>query len=635
MPFQRKLTPLPLNHVELMDGFHRPRQDVNRTETLPHLYRLFEEGGRFSLYGEHPDKNVDYKIYWESEIAKFIEAACFSLSCVYDEDLDGLLDGVISELTSIQQPDGYLNAYITFRMPDRRWKNLFVCHELFNAGTLAEAAVAHCNATGKRTLLDPICRYIDYICTVFGPEAEKLKGYCGHPGIEMALVTLYDLTGEQRYLKLSRFFVEQRGQQPNWFEREDNSHAEMYWVEMLRKYYRRHNRDFYEYNQSHKPAREQREAVGHAVRAMFYYSAMADIAARFHDASLYEACLTLWEDVCGRKMYITGGVGSEYDIEGIGPAYRLPNRDAYAETCAAAGLVFWNHRLLNMTGDSRYADVIERVLYNLLPASVSLDGKEFFYENPLESDGTFARSGTFICACCPPNIAKLYASLGGYFYSSCPDGLYVHQYAASRADATVMGVNITVMQQTGYPWDGGIALLLNPEKPVEFTLRLRLPGWCRNATLAVNGTPADITAALDKGYVAVRRLWSSGDTVTLELDMPVDKVWAHPAVREDNGLLALQRGPVVYCLEEADNLKDLHRVVLPVSAELSCEPRPDLPGAVWAVTGEARLESLDGWEGNLYQPCQPKTEPCRITAVPYAVWNNRGKGTMRVWLRSV
>lgn len=633
MPTLRKLAPLPMNRVELHDAFHRPRQDVNRIGTLPHLFRLFEEGGRFSLYGEHPSKDVDYKIYWESEIAKFIEAASFSLSCQYDARLDALLDRVIADLTSIQQPDGYLNAYITFRKPDKRWKNLFVCHELFNAGTLAEAAVAHYNATGKRTLLDPICHYIDHIDTVFGPEAEKLKGYCGHPGIEMALVTLHGLTGEQRYLELSRFFVEQRGQQPNWFEREDNSDTEMYWVEMLRKYYRRHNRDFYEYNQSHRPARQQREAVGHAVRAMFFYSAMADIAGRFGDDGLYDACLALWDDVCNRKMYITGGVGSEYDIEGIGPAYRLPNRDAYAETCAAAGLVFWNHRMLNMTGDSRYADVIERVICNLLPASVSLDGKSFYYENPLESDGSFARSATFICACCPPNVAKLYASLGGYLYSCGAEELYVHQYAQSTAEAAVAGVSVAVGQTTGYPWDGRIAITLQPDRPVEFALKLRLPAWCRKADLAVNGAPVEITGLMDRGYITLRRPWNAGDEVVLHLDMPVDRIWANPLVRENNGCVALQRGPVVYCLEEADNLRDLNRLVLPKEAALAVEHRTDLLDGVPVLTGEALLQKAEGWEGGLYRAAPPDGEPFRITAVPYALWANRGKGTMRVWIR--
>jgi hypothetical protein len=635
MPFHRNLNALSCWSVHLSDSFFKPRQDINRTETLPHLYRLFKNGGRFSIYSKADSQEFDYKIYWESEIAKFIEAASYSLSLTYDTGLDALLNEVIAQLTSIQQPDGYLNAYITFKMPDKRWKNLFVCHELFNAGTLAEAAVAHFNATGKRTLLEPICRYIDYIDTVFGPEAEQLKGYCGHPGIEMALVTLYNLTRKERYLQLARFFVEQRGQQPTWFEREDNSDSEMYWVEMLRKYYRRQNRNFYEYNQSHAPAREQCEAVGHAVRAMFFYSAMADIASRFDDEGLYEACMALWDDVCNRKMYITGGVGSEYDIEGIGLPYHLPNRNAYAETCAAAGLVFWNHRLLNMTGDRKYADVIERVLYNLLPASVSLDGKAFFYENPLESDGTFARSGTFVCACCPPNIAKLYAGLGSYFYSFNDSEIYINQFAQGTAYIPMGNEGVTIVQTTDYPWSGSITISVASSLPMDFSLKLRLPSWCRKAVLAINGDLMDIQGLLDNGYIAISRRWSGDDTICFKLDMLVERMYAHPMVKEDMCCIALQRGPVVYCLEEADNIRDLHLIGIPEDSALTVTHIPEMLGGISVITGVGQLQQTSGREQELYRALPSGTEPFQFTAIPYAVWSNRGKGTMRVWLRSV
>lgn len=635
MPIHKKLAAIPCSDMRLSDTFFQPRQETNRINTLPHLYKLFKEGGRFSLYGDAPAIDVDFKIYWESEIAKFIEAASYSLANTWDAELDALLDDVIQQLTSIQQPDGYLNAYITFKKPDKRWKNLFVCHELFNAGTLAEAAVAHFRATGKRTLLDPICRYIDYIDSVFGPEAEKLKGYCGHPGIEMALVTLHELTGNDRYLQLSRFFVEQRGQRPNWFESEDNSDTEMYWVEMLRKYYRRQNRNFFEYNQSHAPAREQSEAVGHAVRAMFFYSGMADTAAAFDDAGLFEACMALWGDVCNKKMYITGGVGSEYDIEGIGKPYHLPNREAYAETCAAAGLVYWNSRLLNMTGNSRYADVIERVIYNLLPASVSLDGRAFFYENPLESDGTFERTGSFVCACCPPNVAKLYASLGSYFYSYGNGEVYVNQYAAGTARVPVGGDTVTVTQQTRYPWDGNVSLGLEIPGPLEFTMKLRLPCWCTKCSLSINGETMDTAGLLEDGYIAVCRRFLNGDRIVFDMDMPVERMYAHPMVKADKGCIALQRGPVVYCLEEADNIRDLHLLGIPAHAALAVSDNPELLGGVCTITGAAELQQLTGWDNGLYQNKPADAVPFRFTAVPYAVWGNRGKGAMLVWLRSV
>jgi DUF1680 family protein len=624
----------PCNAVRFTGEFWRSRVETNGKDTLPHLYRMFREGGRFSLQTGEDTPGGEYKMYWETEIARFIEAASYSLSCRYDEELDELADKAIGMITSVQQPDGYLNAFITFLKPEKRWKYLFICHELYNAGALMEAAAAHYRATGKRTLLDPVCRYAEYIDSAFGPEPHKLKGYGGHPGVEMGLAALYRATGNGKYLSLARHFVEQRGRQPNWFDSEESGDTAVYWVESLRRFYRESNKDFHEYNQSHLPVREQKEAVGHAVRALFLYAGMADIAMEYGDDGLQSACEALWDDICRKKMYVTGGVGSEYDIEGFGPDYSLPNKSAYAETCAAAGLVFFSQRMLLMTGDGRYADAIERVLYNLLPASVSLDGKAFFYENPQQSDGADARREIYTCACCPPNAARLLAGLGSYCYMLGGDSVYVNQYGACEARFEVRGMALTLEQATEYPWNGRVSIRIMPARPAEFTLCLRLPAWCRGYDLTLNGRCVTTVELPADGYLKLRRQWREGDAVTLDMAMPVERVYAHPSVADDVGKIALLRGPVVYCLEEADNPGGLDALAIPEAAPFRVEYREDLLGGVCVIEGSAVRLRPDGWKDMLYNFTPPAMDPCRFTAVPYAVWGNRGNGVMRIWMNS-
>ena len=630
-----RLNAPPCSAVRLEGRFWKPRLETNRTKTLPHLLQMLRSGGRLALQSGAPASSIDYKMYWETEIARYIEAASDCLACRYDAGLDALLDGVITLTVSVQQPDGYLNAYITHIKPDKRWKHLFTCHELYNAGALMEAAAAHFRATGKRTLLEPVCRYADYIDSVFGAEDGKLKGYCGHPGVEMGLVSLYQATGNPRYLSLARYFVEQRGQLPNWFDTEETGSTALYWVDSLRNFYRNHNRDFHEFNQSHLPARRLREAVGHAVRAVYFYAGMADIALEYDDEGLMDACIALWEDICGKRMYVTGGVGDEYAIEGFGPAYHLPNGSAYAETCAAAGLVFFGDRMLRLTGEGRYADVIERVLYNLLPASVSLDGTAFFYQNPQQSDGSATRQEIFTCACCPPNAARLLASLGSYFYAYNDEAVYVNQYASSEARLHAGGTGVTVEQETNYPWDGAINLTVTPDRPAEFTLCLRLPAWCQHYGVALNGEELKEGIIPINGYIRLKRQWRQGDALSLRLEMPVTRARAHPRVSDNIGKVALARGPVVYCLEETDNIHELERICIPEDAVLNVEHREDLLGGICVITGEGRKLRLDGWNGALYRAEPADWEPYYFTAVPYAVWGNRGSGAMRIWMGSM
>ncbi len=670
----RRFSPIPFTHVSVEDEFWAPRLRVNRERTLFAQYEQCRKTGRIDAF------KLDWKpgmepvphMFWDSDVAKWIEAASYSLATHPDEKLAALVDEVVSLVVGAQRPDGYLNAHFTVVEPDKRWTNLRDNHELYTAGHLIEAAVAHYQATGKRTFLEAMCRFADCIARVFGTEAGKKRGYCGHEEIELAVVKLYRATGEKGYLELSRYFVEQRGRQPHYFDLEARERGEdpaKFWA-----------RDYF-YCQAHAPVREQKEAAGHAVRAMYLYSAMADLAAELNDPSLLEACERLWESVCLRKMYVTGGVGSVRGYEGFGPDYDLAN-EAYAETCAAIGLVLFCQRMLQFDCDSRYADVMERALYNGVISGVSLDGERYFYENPLVSDGTHHRQEWFPCACCPSNLSRLLASLGTYAYSQpvAPglpasgsvrggaglrvvpkadpvkggagrrssdegDAFAVHLYIAGRADTTLpSGAAVTLRVETRYPEEGAVHITVEPGTPCEFELRLRIPGWCRKHSLAVNGEAVE--APVERGYACVKRTWHTGDVVELELDMPVERVKAHPNVQANRGRVALQRGPLVYCLEQADHSVPVRHITLPDDATLAAkkvEPQalgfpPDPLPALVVLEGEALAADPSVWQNALYRrACPPKgasgdRRRVPIRAVPYFAWDNRAPGEMVVWL---
>jgi DUF1680 family protein len=563
-------------------------------------------------------------IFWDSDVAKWIEAASYSLGTHPNPELEAKVDEVVRLIVAAQQPDGYLNTYFTAVEPDKRWTNLRDWHELYCAGHLIEAAVAHFQATGKRVLLDALCRYVDYIDTVFGTAPGKKRGYPGHEEIELALIKLYQVTGEKRYLHLAEYFVNERGRQPHYYDREARLRGEdpaAFWART------------YEYNQSHLPVREQHEAVGHAVRAMYLYSAMADLARELPDQSLFEADRHLWNHLCTMRMYLTGGLGPSGHNEGFTTDYDLPNETAYAETCAAIGFVFWNHRMLQLDCNARYADMLERALYNGVLSGVSLNGEKFFYENPLASLGTHHREKWFRVACCPPNIARLLASLGQYIYAVNDRDLAVHLYIQSTALTTIGGRRVSVRQETSYPWNETIILRLDKDEPSSFGLRLRIPGWCHNARLTVNGEEFDIAGHLEQGYVRVERVWQADDRVELDLAMRVERMYAHPNVRQDAGCVALQRGPLVYCLEGADNNVPLHCIVLPRTTELASRFEPALLDGVTVIEGQALFKDEADWAGRLYRSWPPSLQSKTITAIPYYAWDNRQPGEMRVWLR--
>jgi len=625
--------PIPLTDVAIDDRFWAPRLRLNRERTIPYQYEQCKETGRIDALrlDWRPGQEPVPHIFWESDVAKWLEAASYSLATHPDPELDALVDGTIALLAGAQQPDGYLNVYFTVVKPGRRWTDLRDAHELYCAGHLIEAGVAHYQATGKTALLDVVRRYADHIDTVFGTGPGQKRGYCGHEEIELALVKLYRATGEDRYLRLARYFVDERGTRPYYFDLEAADRgAPGFFEPDLTGSNLRANR---EYNQAHRPVREQTEAVGHAVRAMYLYCAMADLAGETGDASLLDACKRLWDNLCSRRMYLTGGIGTSAANEGFTRDDDLPNETAYCETCAAIGLVFWAHRLAQLEPDARYADVLERALYNGVISGVSHDGTRFFYANPLASRGDVTRQEWFGCACCPPNLARLLASLGAYVYAVGPDDVAVHLYVQSSARLTVKGQTVTLRQHTDYPWDGTVAIDVAVEQPTTFGLRLRVPDWCRDVTLRVDGQDIDLTHHLERGYARIERQWRGGERVELALPMPVERVYAHPNVEADAGLVALQRGPLVYCLEEADNPVALHRVALPREASLSAHMDEDLLGGATVVTAQASIADDTGWNGTLYRPEPPTARPLSITAVPYHAWDNRGQGQMRVWLR--
>lgn len=612
-----RLRPVPLTAVQLTDAFWQPRRRINREVTLPSQYRHCEETGRIDNFRRAAGKKAlpfQGRFYNDSDVYKWLEAAAWTLATEDDPALTQTMEAVIDEIADAQQPDGYLNTYFTFERAGERWSNLRDLHELYCAGHLIQAAVAHHRATGGSRLLAVARRLADHICDTFGPEAEGKKPLTdGHEEIEMALVELARTTGETKYLRQAQFFLDIRGQGTIGGS---------------------------PYHQDHQPFRDLDRMTGHAVRAVYYNAGAADLLAETGEAALRTALDRLWDNMTQKQMYVSGGIGSRYEGEAFGRDYELPNERAYTETCAAIGSVMWNWRMLQLTGDARYADVLELTLYNGVLAGLSLDGQFYFYQNPLADDGTHRREPWFGCACCPPNIARLLASLPGYFYSASHEDVWVHLYAESAAQIALPdGQAVGLRQETRYPWDGNIALRVDGAG--EFSLRLRIPAWCEvGAALEVNGQ-SFAGATLPGSYAEIRRDWQPGDTVRLHLPLPPRRVECHPYAVENVGRVALMRGPLLYCVEEADHPGvDLRDLVLPASSGLSAEFMPDLLGGVIALRGEAEAAPpTSDWSGRLYRtaiprPERPSARRIALTAIPYYAWANREPGRMQVWIRS-
>lgn len=607
-------------NVRFTDDFWAPRIETNRTVSIPSAFHQCEINGRFDNFalagglieGEHQgDFSFD-----DTDPYKIIEGASYSLAVKYDAKLDAYLDSVITLIAAAQEPDGYLTTCVTNKCErlsgwwgKSRWERIN-SHELYNSGHLYEAAVAHFKATGKRTLLDVALKNADLVCETFGLGEGQIQYPSGHPIIEMALVKLYNVTGEQKYLDEARYFVDEAGRLSN-------------------------GRKPGIYSQDHKPVLEQDEIVGHAVRAGYFYSGVADVAMLQRDGELLHAVKRVWDNMAGRKLYLNGGIGSRPQGEGFGPDYELNNFNNYCETCASIANVYWNHRMFLATGESKYIDVMERALYNGVIAGVSLSGDKFFYDNPMASNGVHEREEWFGCACCPGNVTRFMASVPGYAYAVNQHKLFVNMYAEGSASVALGDIEVELQQQTDYPWDGDVEITVNPSEEKTFSLMVRIPGWATDqpvptdlyryvdeaqpvVTLAVNGKKINLKK--QDGYAVIKRIWKAGDKVSLHLDMPVRRVQACEQVVYDEGLLAMERGPILYALESIDQPKEfLFDIVIPRGVKIDSQYDKNMLNGVVVLTGEAHMVEKEG------------EKPFTFKAVPYSTWNNRGKGQLVVW----
>ncbi|MCX8108388.1 MAG: glycoside hydrolase family 127 protein [Verrucomicrobiae bacterium] len=608
------LRPVPFTQVRISDRFWAPRRETNRLVSIPVNFANLEKYGNLEnlrLAARKATSGYRGPVFMDSDVYKALEAAAYSLATDPDPALERQVDEIIAILGAAQQPDGYLNSYFTVKEPTQRWKNLRDWHELYCAGHLFEAAVAHYQATGKRTLLDIAVRLADHIANTFGPG--RRMGYPGHPEIELALVKLARVTGEQKYFNLAKFFIENRGRK--FFAEEHGTPLDKYDGT---------------YWQDDVPITEHRNIKGHAVRACYLMSGATDVAAQTGDPALLRMLDRVWRNTVERNMYITGGIGPSASNEGFTTDYDLPNLTAYQETCASIALVLWNHRLALLYGDSRYVDVLERSLYNAVLAGVSLDGTRFFYVNPLESRGNHHRSEWFGCACCPPNVARILASLGGYAYAVSDTGLWVNLYIAGEVKVRLAGQDVSVVVETDYPWDGKVRLIPRVGEAAEFELRLRVPGWCEGAAVSVNDQPVSAPKIV-RGYIVLSRVWRTGDSVSLDMPMPVQRIVAHPRVRDDVGMVALQRGPIVYCIEACDYSVPVSSLYLAPDADIHAEHESELLGGVTVIKGTALVAEKLNWRGKLYQPF-PAGRRVPFKAIPYYAWDNRSAGAMKVWL---
>ncbi|AJW80718.1 glycoside hydrolase family 127 protein [Clavibacter michiganensis] len=621
--------PLPITSVVIDDAFWSPRIEQGRTTTLPTQEHQLRTGGQFealSLSWKPGDDNEPH-IFWESDIAKWIEAASYSLAKRPDAELDASVDEAITLLAGAQQPDGYLNVYFTVVRPGERFTDLRDGHELYCAGHLMEAAAAHHGATGKTSLLTIARQYADLLIEQFAPGGPLEGGYDGHQEIELGLMRLAEATGDGRYRALARKMLEDRGTEPFYFEAEEQRRGTPGYFGFLFPDRAKLAERFREYNQSHAPVREQRDAVGHSVRAMYMYSAMADLAPQLDDDSMQAALAELWSSTTERKMYLTGGIGADPSIEGFAGDFDLPLHGAYAETCAAIGLVFWARRMAANTGEGRYIDVLERALFNGVLAGASAEGTHYFYGNPMLSRGDMTRNAWFGVACCPPNFARLVQSLETYAYAQTDDSAVINLYVSGAATFDFDGHALGLSVQSNYPWSGQVDVTVNTAPTVEKEIALRVPGWAQDVALRVAGE--DHQVQVHEGYVRVRRTWRAGDVITLTFAIVPRITRARPEVDAAAGRVALERGPLVYCLEGVDNAGDVAQLSIGDGAALRDEWDDDLQAVRVSVDGTRHLNT----SSSLYSSAKDSVEDATITAVPYYQWGNRGKSTMEIWIR--
>lgn len=618
------ITPVPFTDVKVTDQFWGQRLQANREVTIPLAFSKCEETGRYENFVKAANPSDSYVVgglsFDDTDVYKTIEGASYSMQTYPDKKLEQYIDSVIEIVAKAQEPDGYLFTARTMNpgrphewAGSKRWEKVEdLSHELYNLGHLIEGAIAHHQATGKRNFLDIAIKFAECAIREVGDQPGQACVVPGHQIAEMAMARLYVLTGEKKYLDFAKFLLDKRG----YTERKG------------------------EYSQAHKPVLEQDEAVGHAVRAAYMYSGMADVAALTGDPSYIKAIDAIWDNIVSKKMYITGGIGSTNNGEAFGDNYELPNMSAYCETCAAIAHVYMNHRLFLLHGESKYYDVLERTLYNGLISGVSLDGGRFFYPNPLESIGQHQRQPWFGCACCPSNVSRFIPSLPGYVYAVKDADVFVNLFMANNANLTVNGKKLNLIQQTGYPWNGDIEIQVNPSSRQEFNIRIRIPGWVTGKvapsdlykyadrknlsySVQVNGEPVE--SKLEDGYFVISRRWKKGDIVNVHFDMEPRTVKAHPEVEADRGRIAIERGPLVYCAEWPDNDFSVLSIIMNQRPQFELIERPDLlEGIVQLKTG-AQILSFNE-EGRI------EVEDVQLIMIPYYAWAHRGSGEMSVWL---
>jgi DUF1680 family protein len=613
------LKTIQLKNVSVRDGFWSGRQSINHEISLKHAYQKLKDSGNFNnlkLAAGTGEGAYRKPVFMDSDIYKWLEAVSYELVNLPDPELEAMANEAIDLLGAAQQEDGYLNSYFQVVEPEKKWLELAMGHELYCAGHLFEAAVAHHRATGKTKLFDIACRFADHIDATFGPG--KRDAVPGHPEIELALVELFRESGEQRYLKLAGFLVDQRGRGKMIGRTPFNTG----------------------YHQDRVPVREAEIVEGHAVRQLYLLAGVADIYLETGEKALLDALERLWHDETARKMYLTGGLGARHYGESFGEAYELPSDTAYAETCATIANMMWNWRMLAITGAARYAELIESSLYNGFLSGISLEGQRYFYVNPLVSQGGIERPEWYGCACCPPNVMRQIALLGHYIATTSQDGLQIHQYIASEiAGDPGGGSPVKVRLETSYPWEGKVRLIVEETGASPWEIALRIPSWCDEASVQMGDSVTDVSASAGD-YARFKRTWQPGDVIQLNLRFSPRFIQPNPRVDAIRGSQAVAYGPLVYCLEGVDlptgvNLSDVR---IRSNTPLKAIWREDLLGKVMEIKAQGAVEDMSRWESTLYRESssvRPQYQDLELTAIPYYAWANRGPGTMRVWIPGI
>ncbi len=598
---------LPPTSMTLNGGMWSQRQAINRQISLRHGYNMLESAGNFHdlrLAAGLIEGTYRGPLFMDSDLYKWLEAVAWEIANNPDDELQRMMDETVELIEAAQTPEGYLNSFYQVAEPQRRWVNLKDGHELYCFGHLAHAAVAHHRVTGSDRLLNVAKRFADYIGSVFGPGKRPVTD--GHPESEMALIELYRETGERRFLDLALFILEQRGQ--NLLGANQNAG----------------------YYQDRVPIKQSTIVEGHAVRALYLASGVTDAYIETGDQAWLNSVHAQWHDFTSGKMFITGGAGSRHDGESFGQAYELPNDRCYCETCAAIASVLWNWRMLLTTGEGRFADLIERTLYNGFLSGVSLDGRGFFYVNPLMSRGGYTRPEWHGCACCPPNVMRMLSSITHYFATADDSGLQIHQYAPGKLKSGKIGLRI----ETDFPWQGVVKFTVNESPAEAWALKLRVPAWSDFTTLRINGQAIDLPS-VNQGYVTIDRTWNPGDSLEICFAISPRLTEAHPRIDPTRGSLTIERGPLVYCLEQIDSTANIADVEIDPAAPLQTEWQPDVMGGTMFVKVGGYAVDTSDWGDTLYRTSgkqEVKKQPVQLTAVPYQLWSNRDSGAMRVWI---